>query len=239
MNATLSILRRELGAYFNTPIGYVIIVFFLLITCFIYVTQLFQAGSADMRGYFGLLPFFLMLFVPAISMRLWAEERKLGTLELLMTMPVKSWQAVLGKFLAGFTFVFIMLALTFLIPLTLYILGNPDTGTIIGGYLGGLVLGMVYLAIGSFASSLTSDQIVAFIIGISINFLFFLMGYQPVLDWIKDFSPLVSSVVQRFGVDYHFESIARGVVDSRDIVYALTITGLFLFLNVLVIDRRR
>src|ERR1043165_2907381 len=119
MSATLSILRRELGAYFNTPIGYVIIVFFLLITCFIYVTQLLQAGTAELRGYFGLLPFFLMLFVPAISMRLWAEERKLGTLELLLTMPVKTWQAVLGKWMAGLLFLVVMLGLTFPLPLTL------------------------------------------------------------------------------------------------------------------------
>jgi ABC-2 type transport system permease protein len=239
MNATLSIMRRELGAYFNTPIGYVIIVAFLLITCAIYVNQLFVIGMAEIRAYLGLMPFFMMLFVPAISMRLWAEERKLGTMELLMTMPLKTWHAVLGKFLAGLAFIIIMMCLTLHLPLTLYILGNPDTGTVIGGYLGTLVLAMVYLSIGSFASSLTSDQIVAFIIGLSINFLFFLMGYRQVLDAIKDFSPEVSAVVERFGVDFHFESISRGVVDSRDIVYALSITGLFLFLNVMVIERRR
>ncbi|MFH0939931.1 MAG: ABC transporter permease [Planctomycetota bacterium] len=239
MNAIITIFRRELGAYFNTPTGYVIIVFFLLLTCGIYVSQIFIAGTAEMRGYFGLLPFFLLLFCPGITMRLWAEEHKLQTLEVLLTLPVKTWQPVIAKWLAALVFLIVMLGLTVHLPIALLMLGNPDLGTVLGGYLGGIVLGMVYLSIGTFASSLTADQIVAFVIAISLNFFFFLMGYQPVLDWIKDFSPTLSSVVQRFGVDYHFDSIAKGVVDSRDVIYALTITGLFLFLNVLMIERRR
>jgi len=232
-------MRRELGAYFNTPIGYVIIVFFLLITSFYYVPTLFSTGLADLRGFFILLPVVLLMFVPAISMRLWAEERKLGTLEVLLSMPVRSWQAVLGKYFAGLIFIGVMLLLSFPLVIALYWLGNPDTGTIIGGYLGSLILGMIYLAIGSFASSLTSDQITAFIIGISINGIFFLMGYEPLLELIKDMSPDVSNFVRRFGVEYHFISIARGVVDTRDLIYGLSLTGLFLFLNVLVIERRR
>ncbi|HEY3324321.1 MAG TPA: ABC transporter permease subunit [Planctomycetota bacterium] len=239
MGATISILRRELSAYFNTPIGYVFMAFFLLLTCWFYVSTLFMQGTAEMRGYFGLLPIFFLFFVPAISMRLWAEERKLGTMEFLMTMPVTSAQAVLGKYFAGLLFIIFTLAATAILPITLRILGKPDMGPIIGGYLGATMLGMIYLSIGAFASSLTSDQIVAFVIGISINFIFFLMGHQPVLDWIKETSPALASTVQRFGVDYHFESICRGVVDSRDVIYALTITGFFLFLNVLVIERRR
>jgi ABC-2 type transport system permease protein len=239
MGATLSIFRRELGAYFNTPIGYVIAVFFLLITSFYYVPTLFSTGLADLRGFFVLLPVVLLMFVPAISMRLWAEERKMGTLEVLMTMPVRSWQAVLGKYFAGLAFITFMLALTIHLPIALYCLGNPDTGTILGGYLGSLMLAMVYLSIGSFSSSVTSDQITAFIIAISINGIFFLMGYEPLLDLIKDVSPDISNFIRRFGIEYHFISIARGVVDTRDIVYGLSLTGLFLFLNVLVIERRR
>jgi len=239
MGATVSILRRELGAYFNTPIGYVFMSFFLLVSCAFYASSLFMQGVAEMRGYFGLLPIFFLFFVPAISMRLWAEERKLGTLELLMTMPIKTWHAVLGKFLAGMLFIMITLALTIHIPITLKVMGNPDMGPIIGGYLGAMVLGMIYLSIGSFASSLTGDQIVAFVIGISINFLFFLMGYTPVIEWLKEISPALAGFIQRFGVDYHFESISRGVVDTRDIIYALSVTGFFLFLNVMVIERRR
>ncbi|MCY3020060.1 MAG: ABC transporter permease subunit [Planctomycetota bacterium] len=239
MGATVSVLRRELGAYFNTPIGYVIITFFLLLTCWFYTGELFLRGSAEMRPYFGLMPLFMLIFVPAIAMRLWAEERKLGTLEVLMTMPVKTWQVVLGKYLAGLIFIMVMLGLSMHLPITLKVLGNPDPGQVVCGYVGAMVLGMVYLSIGAFASSLTGDQIVAFILGISISFVFFLMGQQDVLTWIKDWSPAVAGVVERLGIGYHFESITRGVLDTRDLIYAVTVTALFLFLNVLVIERRR
>jgi ABC-2 type transport system permease protein len=158
MSATVSVMRRELGAYFNTPIGYVFIVFFLLVTCWRFADVVFIENSAEMREFFGFLPLIFLFFVPAISMRLWAEERKLGTLELLMTMPIKTWQAVLGKFLAGMVFIIVTLALTLHIPLLLKILGNPDPGPIIGGYLGAIVMGMIYLSIGSFASSLTRSS---------------------------------------------------------------------------------
>jgi ABC-type transport system involved in multi-copper enzyme maturation permease subunit len=151
-------------------------------------------------------------------MRLWAEERKLGTLELLMTFPVKAWAAVLAKFIAGLGFVALALALTLHLPFSLYFLTpengpGPDFGPIVGGSLGALVLGMVYLSSGAFASSLTSDQIIASVIGILLCFVFFLMGYQPLLDWIRDLiSPAAAGYVERFGVNYHFESIARGVL---------------------------
>ena len=236
MRPTLSILRRELGAYFNTPIGYVFIAFFLLITCYFFVDGLFISGSAEMREYFAGLPFMLLFFIPAVAMRLWSEERKLGTLEVLLTLPIKTWQAVLGKYLAGMVVVAVMLLFTLHLPIALKIMGNPDFGPIVGGYLGGMVLGMVYLAIGAFASSLTSDQIVAFIIAVTINLIFFLMGKASVL---RDLSPTVAGVIERFGIQYHFDSISRGVVDTRDIIYAVTISGLFLLLNVLVIERRR
>ena len=239
MGATVSVLRRELGAYFNTPIGYVIIAFFLLLTCWFYVDDLFLRGTAEMRQYFDLMPLFMLIFIPAISMRLWAEERKLGTLEVLLTLPVKTWQAVLGKYLAGLIFIVIMLALTIHLPIALRILGNPDLGQVVAGYAGAIVLGMIYLSIGAFASALTSDQIVAFIIGISFSFVFFLMGQQGVLAWIRDWSPLAADIVERFGVGYHFQSITRGVLDTRDLIYAFTVAGLFLFLNVLVVERRR
>lgn len=244
MSATWTILRRELGAYFNTPIGYVFMIFFLGVSCWMYVLRLFSEGIAEMRMWFGLLPFLFLIFIPAVSMRLWAEERKQGTLELLMSFPVRTWQAVLGKFLAGVLFLAITLALTVQLPAALWLLSpakgpGVDFGPIIGGYLGAMMLGMVYLAIGGFASSLTRDQIVAFVVGMSICFFFYLLAYDPFLDVIRDFSPTAAARLERFGVGYHFESIARGVVDIRDIVYALTVSGLFLFLTVLVIERRR
>ncbi|MCK6473571.1 MAG: ABC transporter permease [Planctomycetes bacterium] len=249
MGVTWTITRRELGAYFSTPVGYVFVIFFLLISCFFFVSNLFVDGIAEMRTFFGLLPMLYLFFVPAIAMRLWAEERKLGTLELLMTFPIRTWQAVLAKFLAGMIFLGVSLALTAHLPLTLQFFlrpenaPGPDWGPILGGYLGALALGMVYFSAGAFASSLTGDQIVAFVAGFSINAVLFLLAYPPLLGWVKDASPVsgsaLAAVVERFGVLYHYDSVSRGVVDSRDIVYALAVTGFFLFLNVLVIERRR
>jgi ABC-2 type transport system permease protein len=243
MSAIRAIYRRELGAYLNTPIGYVVVIAFLLLSSYLYVAMsLFVSGQAEMRDFFQYLPFLFLIFVPALAMRLWAEERQLGTLELLLTFPVRSWQAVLSKFLAGLTFLAFMMALTSPLPVALAFLAappGPDWGPIVGGYLGSLVLGMVYLSIGAFASSLTRDQIIAFVIGVAISAVFFLMGFPPVVNIIRDMSPEVATAIQRFGVIPHFESISRGVVDTRDVIYALTVSGFFLLLNVLVIERRR
>ncbi|HLX60667.1 MAG TPA: ABC transporter permease subunit [Planctomycetota bacterium] len=240
MNATYSVFRRELLAYFKTPIGYVFMAFFLLVTNAFYSMELFSSGTADMRGFFGLLPLFFLFFVPAISMRLWSEERKLGTLEWLLTLPMNAWNAVLGKYFAGLAFIAITLLLSFPIPLFLKIYGNPDFGPIIGGYMGAMVLGMIYLAIGSFASSLTSDQIIAFVVGVTIGLIFFLMGIPQILDTIKEHVGAgFASKVQLFGINSHFESISRGVVDIRDVLFAVSLSGVFLFLNYLVVDRRR
>ena len=245
MHATLTIMRRELGAYFNTPIGYVFMVFFLVISKALYVlNSLFIQGVAEMRDYFGLLPILFLFFLPAVSMRLWSEERKLGTLELLLTFPIRTWHAVAGKFMAGMVFLAVTLFLTTDLVLMLRVLlAAPDVsldyGAIAGGYLGALCLGMVYLAVGSFASSLTGDQIVAFVIGATLNGLLFLISFPLFVTFIRDFNPRLSVAVSRFGVGYHFDSISRGVLDSRDLLYMLSMTVFFLFLNVLVIERRR
>ncbi|MCZ7644695.1 MAG: ABC transporter permease [Planctomycetota bacterium] len=250
MGPTYHIMKRELKAYFNTPIGYVFVVFFLLLSCSFYVfLTLFVEGVADMRGYFRWVPVIFLIFVPAVTMRLWAEERKLGTLELLLTFPVRTWQAVLGKFLAGLAFLAFTMLLTLHLPILLDTVLRPeqglglDWGPVIGCYIGTMVLGMVYLSVGAFASSLTGDQIVAFVVGATLNGVFFLIGFPPFVGWIRDFSsrwgPGLAEFVQRFGVSYHYESVARGVIDTRDLVYAVTVTGFFLFLNHLVIERRR
>jgi ABC-2 type transport system permease protein len=244
MAATISIMRRELGSYFNTPIGYVFMIAFLGLSSFLYVRNIFVTGAADMREYFGLLPILFLVFIPGIAMRLWSEERKLGTLEVLLTMPIQTWQAVLGKFLAGMVFLFITMTLTFHLPLALKMLApasspGPDIGPIIGGYMGTMILGMIYLSVGAFASSLTSDQIVAFIVGIMINAVLLLISFPEFVFWVRDYSPSLAAELQRFGILHHFESIGRGVVDTRDLIYALSMSGLFLFLNVLVIERRR
>ncbi len=240
MGATFSVFKREFASYFNTPIGYVFMAAFLLWVNFLYVSDMIVSQSADMREFFANLPLFFLFFIPAISMRLWSEERKLGTVEWLLTLPMNAWQAVVGKYLAGLAFIAVFLSLSAIIPIFMKIYGNPDMGPIIGGYLGAMVLAAIYLAIGSFASSLTSDQIIAFVMGVALNMVFFLMGFPRILDWIKDVAgSAVAAGVQRFGIIPHFESISRGVVDTRDVLYALSISAAFLFLNVLVIDRRR
>jgi len=244
MGVTTNIMRRELGAYFNTPIGYVFMIAFLLVSSYFFVDRLFLYGVAEMRMFFNLIPWFFLLLVPGITMRLWSEERKLGTIELLMTMPVKTWQAVMGKFLGALIFLVMTLALTLPLPLILVYLSpagspGPDWGQIVGGYLGCIMLGMVYLAAGSFASSVTKDQIIAFVIGIFINLVLLLISWPDMIQAIRDYSAPLATHVQRFGVWHHFESISRGVLDTRDIIYALSMTGMFLFMNILVIERKR
>jgi len=261
MGATISITRRELGAYFNTPIGYVFMIAFLLLSSFLYVKDLFVSGVAEMRVFFEWIPILFMIFIPGIAMRLWSEERKLGTMEVLMTLPVRTWQVVVGKFTAGMLFLIATLLMTSYLPLTLYWLRpehspGPDFGVIAGGYLGTLCLGMVFLAVGAFSSSFTGDQIVAFIIGIFINAILLFISFPPFLALLRDIEWIgvrfwgmtlgmhvngvdLANFVQRLGVFYHFESISRGVVDSRDILYAISMTALFLFLNIMVIERRR
>ena len=238
------VMRRELGAYFNTAIGYVFLIIFTLAIRYLFIGNLFIDGVAEMRAFFDWFPFLFLFYIPAISMRLWAEERKLGTLELLMTLPIRTWQAVLGKFLAGLMFVGITLFFTFDIPASLYGLRGsgpgPDFGPIIGGYMGAMVLAMVYLSMGAFASSLTGDQIVAFVYAVGLNIVAYFVSFPEFLNLIRELlNPRWAETVQQFGVIHHFNSICRGVVDSRDIIYALSVTGFFLFLNVLIVDRRR
>jgi len=239
MRPILHIFRREMAAYFSTPIGYVFIVVFLVLSSTLYVMELFVYGQADMTGFFGWMPMLLMVFVPAVAMRLWSEERKLGTIELLMTLPVNSLQAVLGKFFAGLAFLGLALALTFPLPVALFALGNPDPGPMLGGYLGTLVLGMIYLAIGSFASTLAREQIVAFIVGAVICALFWLTGWAPFVATLADFSKLLGRFVAAVGIDTHYYGVTRGIADTRDLVYALSVTGFFIFLSVLSVERMR
>jgi ABC-2 type transport system permease protein len=240
MSPIFTIFRRELGSYFNTPIGFVFLAFFLIVSSVYYVTPIFVDGQATMTGFFQHMPSFFLFFVPAVAMRLWAEERKSGTVELLLTLPVTSTQAVLGKFFAGLFFLITTLALTFPLPLALVLLGgNPDPGPIIGGYLGTIVLGTIYMAIGSFASTLTSDQIVAFIAALAISFFFFLTGYEPLTAWMSDLNKPFGEMISRIGINTHFYSIARGVLDSRDVVYAVSLTAFFLFLSVMSVERKR
>jgi len=193
-------------------------------------------NQIQMREYFFFLPWVFLIFIPAVTMRLWAEEKKMGTVEVLLTLPVKEYELVLGKFLAGFLFVFVSVFFSFSLPLTLSFLGKLDWGPVIGGYLGTCLLGAAYLSIGLFLSNFTKNQIVAFILTILLSFTLFILGEDVILVNLPDFwVPFFSFL----GLGKHFVSIQRGIIDSRDIVYYLSVTGFFLFLNVLFVTKRR
>jgi ABC-2 type transport system permease protein len=216
--------------------GYIYLVVFLVLVSWVFLRGFFLMGQASFRGLFAILPWIFLLFVPAITMRLWAEERKLGTDELLMTLPITSVQAVYGKFLASLAFLAISVGLTLILPLTGFIIGDPDLGPIVCGYLGTLLMGACYLAIGMFASNLTDNQIAAFVIGIFICFAFFIVGENIVIMTLPGF---LAGLFRFLGLGTHFQSIARGVIDSRDIIYYLSVIGFFLFLNVRTLEARR
>ncbi len=235
------IFRREFRAYFYSPIAYVFSVIFILLNSGIYMFTFFFYGNADMREFFSSLPLTLgLIFIPAISMRLWSEEHKLGTVELLLTLPMKTEHIVLGKFLASFLFYLIALAGTLAIPILLIILGKPDFGPIVGGYFGAILLGAFFLAVGMFISGFFSDQIVSLIItSLSCGFLA-LIGWQFVPMVIDGWMPgLGEFLYQYVGVTRHFNDIERGVIDLKSIIYFLSFTALFLYLNAKSLERRK
>ena len=235
------IFRREFRAYFYSPIAYVFTVIFVVLNSGLYMFHFFFFGNADMRAFFSQLPLTLgLIFIPAVSMRLWSEEHKLGTVELLLTLPMKTEHIVVGKFLASFLFYLVALAGTLAIPILLVILGKPDFGPIIGGYFGAILLGAFFLAVGIFISGFFSDQIVSLIItSISCGFLA-LIGWQyvpMVIDgWI---SGLGDFLYQYVGVTRHFNDIERGVIDLKSIIYFVSFTALFLYLNAKSLERRK
>ena len=235
------IFRREFRAYFYSPIAYVFTVIFVVLNSGLYMFHFFFFGNADMRAFFSQLPLTLgLIFIPAVSMRLWSEEHKLGTVELLLTLPMKTEHIVVGKFLASFVFYLVALAGTLAIPILLVILGKPDFGPIIGGYFGAILLGAFFLAVGIFISGFFSDQIVSLIItSISCGFLA-LIGWQyvpMVIDgWI---SGLGDFLYQYVGVTRHFNDIERGVIDLKSIIYFVSFTALFLYLNAKSLERRK
>jgi len=236
MSTAGTIFHRELKSYFSSPVAYIVILAFLGVTHWLFFRTFFLANQSSLRPFFTLLPWIFLFLCPAITMRAWAEEKKLGTLEVLMTFPVREREAVLGKFLAAFTFLVITLGLTLSLPLTVLMVGSPDPGQIWGGYLGACLLGAAYLAIGLFASSLTENQIVAFILAILAGFALLIIGEDFALFSMP--AALVP-VCAWLGLGAHFDSIGRGVIDSRDILYYLTVTGFFLFLNQLSLESRK
>lgn len=239
MRNILCIYRRDLASYFTSPIGYIFIVVFITISVGLYITSFFSFPVADMRPYFENLPLILCVFIPAITMRLWAEERKENTWEMLLTFPMKASELVLGKFLSALTVFAISLAATFTVPLMLKNLGNPDIGAIIGGYFGTLLLASCFLALGIFFSGFCKDQIVAFVVTLLTCLLLFLLGTSFIASYIDDKLPGLGSLFSNLlGVFKHFGSFTKGVIDLADVIFFLVWTVLFIVLNIMYIDQR-
>jgi len=220
--------KKELMAYFNSPIAYIFLAVFLIVGNWLFFSAFFLVGQASMRNYFSLLPWIFLFLTPALTMRLWAEEKRNGTIEFLLTLPITDWQVVLGKFLGSLAFLVVALVLTLTIPITIIKLGSPDMGPIIGSYVGALFMGAVYLAIGLFISSLTKNQIIAFIISVVACFLLFVSGVDFIVSTIPQ---AIQPILRFFGMNSHFNNIARGVIDTKDIIYYISFIWLFLWLN--------
>jgi ABC-2 type transport system permease protein len=242
MATTIAICKRELKAYFTTPLAYVFIVIFVALngTTAFYFGGLFDRGQADLQSLFSFHPWLYLFLIPAVAMRLWADERKTGTLEILMTLPISTVEAVLGKFLAAWAFIVIALALTFPIWATINYLGDPDNGVIVTNYLGSIMMAGAYLAIGGFVSAQTRNQVIAFVIGAAVIFLFMMSGLELVLAVFQSWAPAsVTDLVQSLSFLTHYDSIIQGVIDIRDVIFFLSIIGLFLFANVVTVDLKK
>jgi ABC-2 type transport system permease protein len=237
-----AIVKRELGGYFTSPIAYVFLVIFLLLTGFFTFTvgNFFERGEASLVSFFTWHPWLYLFLVPAVGMRLWSEERRLGTMELLLTMPVTTWQAITGKFLASWLFLALALALTFPVVVTVNWLGDPDNGVIFAGYVGSVLLAGSYLAVASMTSAMTRNQVISFILSVLICLFLILAGYEPVTGLLSRVaSPQVVEVVAAFSVMTHFEGFQRGVLDTRDIVFFASVMGFALFTTGVIIRNQR
>jgi ABC-2 type transport system permease protein len=236
------IMRRELVSYFATPLAYIFIFIFLLVAnaFTFYIGGFYERGQADLDAFFGFHPWLYLFLIPALCMKLWAEERNSGTIELLMTQPVTLWEAVLGKYLAAWIFTALAVALTFPLWITVNYLGSPDNGAIFAAYIGSLLLAGGFLAVGSCMSALTRNQVVAFILGVVVCFVFLVAGLQMVLDVFRSWAPqaLVDAIASLSFLT-HFESIQKGVIDIRDLLYFGMLIGLFLLATSIAIELRK
>jgi ABC-2 type transport system permease protein len=242
MRNTLILFQREIRGYFATPVAYVFIVIFLILNGWItfYLGQFFEQERADLQTFFGFQPWLYLFLITAISMRLWSEERKTGTIEILMTLPVTLWQAVLGKFLAAWAFTTIALFLTFPMWITVNYLGDPDNGVIVASYIGSLLMAGGYLAIGACISAITKNQVIAFVVSLMVCLIFILAGFPMVLDFISGWTPqAVVEAVRSFSFLTHFNSITKGVIDARDFLFFGSLIAMCLFANAIILDLKK
>lgn len=242
MSAVQAVLKRELKGYFLTPVAYVFIVIFLLLASSFtfYLGNFYERGQADLSAFFTFHPWLYLFLVPALAMRLWAEERKSGSIELLMTLPLEPWQAVVGKFLAAWAFTCLAVALTFPIWITVNYLGAPDNGAILAAYLGSCLMAGGFLAVGACISASTKNQVIAFILSVVACFALLLAGFPLVLDVFSGWAPqaLVDAVASLSFLT-HFQNISRGVIDLRDLVYFALLIGACLYANTLVLGIKK
>ncbi|HZL58959.1 MAG TPA: ABC transporter permease subunit [Stellaceae bacterium] len=242
MRGTWIIFRRELASYFATPLAYIFIVIFLAMAGALafFVGNFFDRGQADLQPFFSFHPWLYLVLIPALAMRLWAEERKSGTIELFLTLPISIGAAVLGKFLASWAFTAIALALTFPFWITVNVLGSPDNGVILASYIGSLLMSGAFLAIGAALSALTKSQVIAFVITAAACFLFTVSGSNIVLGFLTGWAPndLVEAVAS-FSFLTHFNAIIRGVIELPDAVFFLSVIALFLFANAIIVDLKK
>jgi ABC-2 type transport system permease protein len=241
MRNVLIVARRELGGYFATPVAVVFIVIFLALqgALTFNLGSFFERNQADLSPFFGFIPWVFLLLVPAITMRLWAEERRLGTIELLLTLPITQGQAVLGKFLAAWAFCAIALLLTFPFVITVNILGRPDNGVIACGYLGSLLVAGAFLAVGSAVSAATKNQVIAFVLAVAICFVFAVASYPVVTDFLSKGVPALAEIARRMSVAERFQSFTRGIISLRDLIFFASFIGFWLFLNTVIVEQRK
>jgi ABC-2 type transport system permease protein len=228
MSTIATLVKRELGAYFTSPVAYVFLVIFLLLAGFFTFTagSFFERGEASLAAFFGWHPWLYLAVVPALGMRLWAEERRSGTIELLFTLPIATWHAIVAKFLASWLFLAVALLLTFPAIITVNVLGDPDNGAIFAGYVGSFLLAGSYLAITCMTSAMTRNQVVAFILAVVACLFLVLAGFNPVTDlMVRWASPAVVDTVAAFSVVTHFDGFQRGVIDTRDLFFFLSVIG--------------
>jgi ABC-2 type transport system permease protein len=238
-----TITKRELGAYFSSPLAYVFIVIFLLLSGFFtfMIGGFFERDQAALaRPFFDWHPWFYLFLVPAVGMRLWAEERRVGTIELLLTMPITAWQAIVGKFLASWLFLGLALLLTFPVWITVNYLGNPDNGVIVCAYIGSWFMAGAYLAISCITSAMTRTQVVSFIVSVVVCLFLILAGFPPVLRMLEGWAgPKIVDAVASFSVITHFEGFQKGVLDSRDLLFFVSIIVFSLFTTSVILRTHR
>ncbi|MGK7861439.1 ABC transporter permease subunit [Falsiroseomonas sp. E2-1-a4] len=241
MGGLVTVFRRELAGYFATPVAYVFIVIFLVMAGALTFTlgNFFARGQADLQPFFTFVPWLFLFLVPALTMRLWAEERRLGTIELLLTLPLAQWEAVVGKFLAAWAFCAIALALTFPLVITVNLLGNPDNGVILTGYLGCLMVAGAFLAVGAAISALTKNQVIAFVLAVAACFFLTAAGSPVVTEFLSQRVPELADIARAISITERLGGFTRGVISARDVVFFASFMAFFLFANTVAINQRK